>query len=89
MGIVESWIECIKTNTLTFPKAGSKLGLATDASGVAISYVLCEPETRRIIEFGGRKLPEASQRYYILEKEAAAVAGMHDDAPIHIHGRID
>ena len=72
--IVESWVECIKSNTLTCPKPGSKLGLATDASGVAISYVLFELETRRIIEFGGRKLPEASQRYDILEKEAAAVA---------------
>ena len=72
--IVDSWIECIKENTLTCPKPKSKLGLATDASGIAISYVLFELETRRIIEFGGRKLPEPALRYEIQEKEGAAIA---------------
>lgn len=61
---------------LRYPNFDKEFILATDASGYAISYILSQlDETGRevVIQYGGRALTKAEQKWSITEREGLAV----------------
>ena len=72
--ILDYWTSQISSTTLTIPKLGENLVLATDASGTGIGWSLTLESTGEIVEIGGRQFKDQETRYTVLEVELMAAA---------------